>query len=282
MQKTPIIGAHLSVAKGIPHTIDEIILMGGNALQIFSGSPRSWERKPINPVELEKIKTYAKEKQFDAIITHALYLVNLASPNVALVKKSIEMLKYDLEYTQRLGGLGVVVHLGSHLGLGFPEVAPQLVETLQEILSHAPEGSLLMIENSAGQKGKIASAFDELHYLLDELSEFTKQGKLGWCFDTCHGFAAGYELERLDETMREWGLVETLRAIHVNDSKDPFGSGRDRHENLGDGMIGKQLMASCLQTKAFAGLPMILEVPGIDGNGPDGENMCRLREYLGL
>lgn len=278
---TPVVGGHLSVAKGLKSAVESIQEMGGSAIQIFSGSPRSWARKPIDEVLLKSNKNILQNSKI-TLATHALYLVNLTPDKDELLEKSMNALAYDLEFTAKLGGVGVVVHLGSHLGKGFDAVKDALIERLDRLLSSAASDATLLIENSAGQSGKLGSSLEEIEWILEQLEQHRQSGKLGWCFDTCHGFAAGYDLSKLDELISSSRLQKSLKLIHVNDSKDPWKSGRDRHENLGEGQIGEVVMRSALNANVCKGLPMILEVPGIEGNGPDKENVQRLRSYVGF
>lgn len=274
------IGAHLSVAGGLNAAVDHIIEMGGNALQIFSGSPRGWARKPIDPNLTEAFQKYCKDHDVGLVVIHALYLINLTGDREELVRHSIDTLKYDLQYAAHIGAAGVVVHLGSHLGKGFDAVFDVLIKNLKEILDHSPENSTLLIENSAGQEGKLCSDFAEIRRVFDALRPYVEKKRLAWCFDTCHGYAAGYDLKTVDEEMKKNGLLEALGVIHVNDSRDPFRSGRDRHENIGEGQIGKEVLQRFLRNPHIAHVPCILEVPGFDGMGPDAKNIAIVKELL--
>ncbi|HKY74047.1 MAG TPA: deoxyribonuclease IV [Patescibacteria group bacterium] len=281
MQKSQYrIGAHLSVAGGLKAAVDRVISMGGNALQIFSGSPRGWARKSVDPKQAEIFRQYCKDHDVSPVVIHALYLVNLTGDREELLRHSIEALEYDLQYSAHIGAEGVVVHLGSHLGKGFDAVFDTLIENLKEILDRSPENSTLLIENSAGQEGKLCSDFAEIHRIYDALHMYVEKKRLAWCFDTCHGFAAGYDLRTVHEEMKKHGLLGTLRVIHFNDSRDPFNSGRDRHENIGEGQIGKVILRDFLKNPHFSQIPFIIEVPGFDGSGPDEKNIARVKELL--
>ncbi|HAU98848.1 MAG: putative endonuclease 4 [Microgenomates group bacterium GW2011_GWF2_45_18] len=275
------IGAHLSMAGGLVSAGERMIQMGGNALQIFSGSPRSWGRKPIEQIDGSAYKAFCKEKDFGPTFIHALYLVNLASENPALIQNSINALMYDLQFQEKIGAQGVIVHLGSHLGRGYEAVKNEMIDRLERILTHTPENSTLLIENSAGQDGKIASSFEELQNIFESIEVDEKEKRLGWCLDTCHAFANGYQPAELPSLIKKHALQDSLRVIHLNDSRDPFGSGRDRHDNLGDGLIEKSQLKTLLNDSSMIEFPRILEVPGIDGNGPDAENVRRVKEMIG-
>lgn len=267
------IGAHLSMAKGLLEAVQTMEGMGGNCLQIFSGSPRVWARKPIDAFPYEEYNQYVVSKDFGPTVIHALYLVNLASENPELVKKSIDVLRYDMQFNARMHGVGVVVHLGSHQGRGFDASVDMLVSNIEKVLKDSPKESTFLIENSAGQHGKLCSDLHEIRILFDRLHSYVESGQMGWCFDTCHAFAAGYDLEVVEESITKENLWNELKVIHLNDSRDPFNSGRDRHDNIGEGKIGKEVMRTFLHNPKFSHLPCILEVPGFDGSGPDKQNV---------
>src|SRR3989344_1474259 len=271
------IGAHLSVAGGLLQAAQNAMTMGANCLQVFSGSPRVWARKPIDSFPYDMFITFCKDHDFGPVFTHALYLINLASDTPDLLTKSIGVLKYDLEFDARIHGGGVIVHLGSHQGRGFAASKEQVVKALKEILDSTPKSSTFLIENSAGQNGKLCSDLKEIRDLLDAVDSL----RLGWCFDTCHAFCAGYDLKTVEKEMTTLKLWDTLKVIHLNDSRDVFKSGRDRHENVGEGSIGKDGMKQFLTNPKFSHVPLILEVPGFDGDGPDAKNIAIVKDLIG-
>lgn len=281
------IGAHVSASGGLHVAVEKAYNMGCNALQLFSGSPRVWAKKPLTQVDTDKLFSKVRQYSVAPIFTHALYLVNVASDKPELLEKSFNSLKYELEFDALIQGAGVVVHLGSHTGRGWDSVKDQIVTEVARLLKATPPTSRLLIENSAGQKGKIGSPLEEVRWLLDELERvggYVKANRVGWCFDTCHGHASGYNLANgeknaLSEITKN-KLWDTLYCIHVNDSKDPFESGRDRHENLNDGTIPHEQLNAFLNDKRVAKIPLILEVPGIDKEGPDAENVTRLKKII--
>lgn len=288
------IGAHVSAAGGVHLAIERAASIGGNCVQLFSGSPRVWHKPALNTVDPVKISSNVNKYHVSPIFIHAIYLVNLASNNPELVTKSVKSLEYELAFDSLIGGAGVIVHLGSHQGRGFEAMQQQLVERITEILTNTPENSTFLIENSAGQKGKIGSQLEEVCYLLTELEQaggYVSKKRLGWCFDTCHAFAAGYHLGDSTKlaggeqsalvSIGELDLWSTLRLVHVNDSRDPFASGRDRHANLGDGLIPAADLRSFLNQPEITHIPLILEVPGLEKKGPDEENVVRLQELVG-
>lgn len=275
------IGAHLSVAQGLVHAAQEMIDKGGNCLQIFSASPRVWARKPLDSFPYEDYRAFCRAHDFGPTIVHAMYLINLATDNPDLLKKSIQVLQYDLRFASKLGAMGVVVHPGSHQGRGFAETRRQVSAAIVEILQETPKDSILFLENAA-QKGKIGADLHELRAYLDDVEAAGFGGRLQWCYDTCHGFCAGYSVHDLTVKLTELKLWDSLAAVHLNDSRDPQNSGRDRHANLGEGKMGKAELEAFLQHPKFQKLPVFMEVPGFDGEGPDAKNVAIAKKLCGL
>jgi deoxyribonuclease IV len=286
------IGGHVSASGGVDKAIERAADIGGNCVQIFSGSPRVWQRPNLDAIDAEKVAAKQTELTVTPIFTHALYLLNLASENQELVQKSVKAISFDLEFDAKLGGAGVVVHVGSHQGRGWAAVRDQVAKEIGQLLAVAPRESHFLIENAAGQNGKIGGELEEIRWLLDTVSA----DQLGWCFDTCHGFAAGYYLgQTAPDVLPEEGwlaksaleeierlqLWSSLKCVHVNDSRDPFGSGRDRHDNLGDGNIASGDLSYFLNHRLIEDKPLILEVPGKDKAGPDADNIQRLKKLVG-
>jgi deoxyribonuclease IV len=291
------IGAHVSTAGGVDKAIKRAADIGANCVQIFSGSPRVWKRSPLDSIDTDKVFSEQEVHGVAPIFTHALYLVNLASDKPELLEKSINALKHDLKFDSLLKGAGIIVHLGSHQGRGWEADRDQVVAAMADILQDSPADSTFLIENSAGQKGKLCSDLSEIRWLMDELIE--KLGadvvgnRVGWCFDTCHGHCAGYAIgsETLTqnpgvghglvaEAITELKLWPSLKLIHVNDARDPFASGRDRHANLGEGEIPAADFQKFLNLTEVKSIPLALEVPGAEKKGPDAENIARLRKMV--
>lgn len=288
------IGAHVSAAGGPHKAVERAAAIECNCVQVFSGSPRSWKRKPIEQLDAEKLHEARRSAEIDPVVTHALYLINLASEDAALLENSMQALQYDLAFDAAIGGAGVVVHLGSHQGRGWDAVREEVLRRVATLVENSPPEATFLIENSAGQKGKLSSDLAEIRWMLDRLSS----PQVGWCFDTCHAFAAGYALgdprngdRRSDdsrvgtrgfavEEIERLALWAELRCVHVNDSRDPFDSGRDRHANINDGEIPSGDLSYFLNRPEIESLPLILEVPGIENDGPDLENVRRLRRLV--
>lgn len=292
--KSRYVGGHVSTSGSLEKAVERGQQITANAIQIFSGSPRVWARKPLADVDTNGLLAANKRADFAPIVTHALYLVNLASDKPEQVAKSQAALVYDLRFDAAIQGGGVVVHLGSHQGKGWLVVREQLLKNIAEIIAQAPANSRFLIENSAGQNGKLCSELSEIKWLIKEL----QSPQVGWCFDTCHAFCAGYslaakandnlqaqkpDLQRSKTAAQEIGeldLWSSLGCVHVNDSRDAFGSGRDRHANIGAGNIPMEDLRYFLNLPDMPNVPLLLEVPGEDGNGPDAINVQLVRELV--
>lgn len=286
------IGGHVSAAGGLEKSFARASEIGANCMQVFSGSPRVWKRAPLDKIDMVKVSAEQKKFSITPVFTHAIYLINLASDKTELITKSTSVLRHDLEFDALVKGSGVIVHLGSHQGRGWEAVREQVAKLIRDLLDKTPEASSLLIENSAGQKGKLCSDLSEIGWLLDQVNS----KRLGWCFDTCHGFTAGYGMgeepgkygsdakeenkrgETAIEAITKLKLWSTLKCIHVNDSRDPYGSGRDRHANLGEGSIATQDFKHFFNHSQVKNIPLILEVPGDKKSGPDKKNIDKLKK----
>jgi deoxyribonuclease-4 len=274
------LGAHVSSSGGIHTAIDRIEAMGGDAVQVFTQSPRTWRPTNHDPANFERFKERRKEAGIEGVVCHALYLINLANPKKDFYEKSVAALRNTVDVGCGIDADAVVFHVGSHLGAGFEAGLDRVVPALAEALERCSETTWLLMENTAGAGGTIGRSIDELAAIYERLD---RHPRLGLCLDSCHLYASGYDVtERraldavLDEVDRKIGL-DRLRALHVNDSKAPLGSNRDRHDNIGEGLIGEQL-GVFLSHPQLQGLPALLEVPGQDGHGPDAHEVRKLKE----
>jgi deoxyribonuclease-4 len=277
-----LLGAHVSTAGGIHKAIDRMEEMGGGeAVQIFTQSPRAWRPTNHDPENVELFKQRRKEAGVESVLCHAVYLINLAAAKKDVYTKSVDALLNTIDVACAVEADGVVFHIGSHLGAGLESGLDRVVRALRRALRRC-EGTetWLLLENSAGAGGTIGRSISELTVVYDRLD---RHPRLGVCLDSCHLWVSGIDVtdERaLDAVLHELeeGIgLERLRALHVNDAKDALGSNRDRHENVGKGTIGDGL-AVFLGHPTLQGLPAVVETPGKDGHGPDADEMRRLRE----
>ena len=270
----------MSSSGGIHTAIDRNEAFGGESVQLFTQSPRTWRPTNHDPANFDRFKARRKEAGVKGVVCHALYLVNLASPNDDVYGKSVASLLNTVDVACAIGADAVVFHVGSHQGAGFEKGLERAIPALREALEHCSEDTWLLVENSAGAGGTIGRSISELAAILERLD---RHPRLGVCLDSCHLFVSGYDvtdpgtLERVLEELDETIGLDRLRALHVNDSKAPLGSNRDRHDNIGEGLIGEKL-GVFLSSKDLEGLPAILEVPGRDGRGPDADEVRKLKQ----
>jgi deoxyribonuclease-4 len=276
-------GAHVSTSGGIHTAIDRIEAMEGEAVQIFTQSPRTWRPTNHDPANFERFKERRAEAGIRGVVCHAVYLVNLAAPDDGIYEKSVATLENTVDVACAIEADGVVFHVGSHLGAGFETGLERAVPALERALARCSDTTWLLMENSAGAGGTIGRSVDELAILFDRLG---RHPRLGLCLDSCHLWVSGVDVterKELDAVLAEVddriGL-DRLRAVHVNDAAAALGSNRDRHANLGEGALGEKLGVFVRHPK-LKGLPAFLEVPGKDGHGPDADEVRKLKELRG-
>jgi deoxyribonuclease IV len=275
-------GAHVSASGGIHTTLDRAEAMGADAVQLFTQSPRTWRPTNHDPANLEVFKEVRAELGIApaGVLAHALYLVNLAAPDDDIYEKSRAALRNTMEVARAIDADGVVFHVGSHLGAGIDVGMKRCVPALNEALELTTDTTWLLMEDSAGAGGTIGRSIDELAALFDACDAHER---LGVCLDTCHLYVSGIDVTdrpALDDLLvsldKQIGL-DRLRALHVNDAADPLGSNRDRHANIGEGLLGNELGVFLSHPK-LQGLPAFLEVPGPDKHGPDANELKKVRD----
>jgi deoxyribonuclease-4 len=265
------IGAHVSSAGGIHTAIDRAEEMGADSVQVFTQSPRAWRPTNHPPENFERFKERRAEVGIEGVLCHALYLVNLASPKEEIYEKSVAAMCNTVDVACAIEADGVVFHIGSHLGAGMEVGLERVVAAMKKVLDRCSETTWLLMENTAGAGGTIGRSVEELALVFDLLDGHSR---LGVCLDSCHLYVSGCDVTDesvldsvLDELDGSIGL-DRLRALHVNDAKAPLGSNLDRHDNVGEGVLGEKL-GVFLGHARLQGLPAVLEVPGPDGHGPD-------------
>jgi deoxyribonuclease IV len=273
-------GAHVSSAGGIDTSIDRIVAIGGDCVQLFTQSPRMWRPTNHSKEAIEAFRAKRTEHGIGGVVCHALYLCNLAAPDRTIHKKSVTALQATVDAASAIGADGVIFHVGSHLGAGFKAGLNRTSRALAQILERCDGDTWLLIENSAGTGGTIGRSLEELQTLLDRLDGHPR---LGLCLDSCHLYASGYDVtrpEQVDELVRELDArigLDRLRALHVNDSATPLGSNRDRHADLLEGEMGENLGAFLAHPR-LQHLSAYLETPGKDRTGVAAEDIEKLRE----
>jgi deoxyribonuclease IV len=272
-----LLGAHC--AGGVKKALDRAAELGVDSLQLFVQSPRAWRFPDHDPADLAAFRERRKELGIGGVLVHAIYLVNLATPNDDFYAKSVSTLRSTVDAACAIEA-DVVFHVGSHQGAGFEEGLKRVVPALSEALERCSETTWLLMENSAGAGGTIGRSIDELAALYEALD---RHARLGICLDSCHLWVSGFdvtdrgELDRMLEDVDAQIGLDRLRALHINDAQAPLGSNRDRHANILDGLMGEQL-GVFLGHPALQRLPAVMEVPGPDNHGPDAGEMKKVRE----
>lgn len=293
----PKVGAHVSAAVSLELSFEKAQSIGAEVTQIFISPPQQWFQTKHGEEETKRFRDKETEVGIGPNFIHGTYLINLGTQNPEHLEKSIDWLIYAMNFASQIKSSGLIFHLGSHKGVGFEKVLPQIVESLRKVLNRTegearssakkdpnrqPPRPNLILETSAGAGGGLGGTFTELGQILKGV----QSDRLKICIDTQHIFAAGYDIRTplglnnvLAEFDKEIGL-ENLAVIHANDSKTELKSGRDRHENIGEGFIGQEGFAGLLNHPKLANIPFILEVPGFSGAGPDAENVKLLKSLI--
>jgi deoxyribonuclease-4 len=265
-----LIGAHVSTAGGLDKAIVRGAEIGGESIQIFHQSPRMWRPTRYGPEDFAAFREAMADSPIEAVVIHAVYLINCATTDRDLRKKSLASLTHALRIGDGIGAAGVVLHPGAQKG---EELGPSIRRAARVIAAalRDSDGCPLLLEQTAGHKGLLGRDFDQTAELID----LADGKRLGLCLDSCHLFVQGYDItdeaklsEVLDEADEKVGL-DRLRCVHVNDAAAPLGSCRDRHANVGQGEMGKRGLAAFLSEPRFEGLPATLETPGPNKRGAD-------------
>lgn len=274
-----LIGAHISVKGGLGQAVRNGHAIGCTAIQVFTSSPRQWYSAPLSEGQIADFKAAQAETGLTAVVSHDSYLINLCAPTPEIAEKSFAGLKGEMIRCGRYGIDKVVSHIASYKGQDQGETLFLVAEKVKEMLAETPESVTLLMETTAGQGSSINSKFEEIAILLD-LTGGPK--RLGVCLDTCHIFAAGYDIrteETYEASFAEFGRLvgfDRLKAIHCNDSMKPFASRLDRHADIGDGEIGTTAFKLLVNDRRFENTPILLETD----DEKHEMNLSRLRSYL--
>ena len=282
----PRLGSHLSIAGGYWKAPAAAAALQMDAVQIFTKSNAQWAAKPLSDADTERFRDECKRHALRPNCAHASYLINLAAVDEALRERSIDAMKIELTRAAAFGLSGVVLHPGAHTKSLRSEGVDNVVDSLDQVHRALPELSVeIWLECTAGQGTCLGHRLDEL---AEMITRSANPGRLGVCLDTCHLSAAGYEFSTpaaydhfIDEIEQTIGVAR-VRAWHLNDSKHPCGSRKDRHEHIGEGTLGDEPFRHILNDPRFAALPMYLETKKEDRNGEpmDAVNLRRLRSLI--
>jgi deoxyribonuclease IV len=264
-----LIGAHVSPAGGLPKAIERGSQRGCEAIQIFNQSPRMWKPTAHSDEDIAAFREAMDESPIDAVLIHAVYLLNCASDDPDIRAKSLASLTHSLRVGQRIGACGVVLHPGSAKTGNVASAIARAGATIREALEESEECPL-HLENTAGAGGTLGRSIEELAELIDRAGG---EERIGLCLDSCHLLASGYDVRTrggVEEVLEEFSAkigLQRLGSLHLNDSQTPLGSNRDRHANIGDGELGRKGCAAFLGASAFDELPCVLETPGEERSG---------------
>ncbi len=273
------IGCHLSASKGYANMAKEALKIGGNTFQYFTRNPRGGSVKELNMKDVEEYKKIANENGIEVILAHAPYTINVCSADEKIRKFGIETMKDDIKRLEVVGNSMYNFHPGSHVGQGSEEGIKLIIKALNEILTKEQKTTVLL-ETMAGKGSEVGRSFEEIKAIIDgvELKE-----KIGVCLDTCHVYDAGYDIVNdLDGVLNKFDKIiglERLKAIHLNDDKNPFESHKDRHEKIGEGSIGIEAFRRIINDERLENLPFYLETPNeLDGYEKEIKMLKEMKE----
>lgn len=272
------IGTHMSIAKGLAKTAENVVEMGANTMQIFSRNPRGSNFKTYTDEEIAKFQKIRRDNRFGPLLAHAPYTMNLASAQEKVYEFACTVIREDTARMDALGIENMVFHPGSHTGIGIEAGIENIIAGLDQAIT-GEENITILLETMTGKGTEIGARFEHLKAIRDGVKH---PERIGICLDTCHVFAAGYDIVNdLDGVLEEFDQVlglELLKAIHLNDSMMPFGSHKDRHATIGSGEIGMNTLLHVLRHPLLRELPFYLETP-LDDQGHK-EEIQMIREKL--
>jgi len=277
------IGFHISISRGLLKALDEAHRLGCNTIQLFSRNPRGWSARLLNDDELRAFSDRRLELDIHPLIVHIPYLPNFATPDKELHERSVAVLVEELNRTERLGGDFLVAHIGRAKNGTREEALQRVIDALNEALSTVDNSVVILLENTAGGRSDVGSSFEDLREIIKEVDE---KERIGICYDTAHGFQAGYDIrdankvERLFRKIEETVGLKRLKCVHLNDSKTEFASHIDRHWHIGKGKIGEKGLRAFLNHPALRDIPLIMETPKKAPND-DAENIKTVFRLIG-
>ncbi len=277
-------GSHMSASGGVERALARGEAIPVESLQLFSKNERQWIAKPLDPEVVERFHDEVERTGITKLVVHDSYLINLASPKPDILEKSLPAFADELQRCDTLGVPYLVTHPGAHTGSGVDAGIARFAQSLNEIFAGMPDSkTLTLLETTAGQGTSLGRSFEEIAAIIDLVED---RARVGVCLDTCHIFAAGYDYrtpETYAATMAHFDRViglDRLKVIHLNDSRNPLGSNKDRHDHIGDGEIGLEGFRQFVNDPRLDGLPGILETEKDDGGENDRRNIATLRSLV--
>lgn len=284
MSKEIIIGSHvnMSAPKMLLGSVEQALSYNANTFMFYTGAPQNSARKPVEQLKVEEARKLMEENNIDIkkVVVHAPYIINLANAkDDGIYELSKKVLSDEISRTAYIGCKYIVLHPGSHLGLGVEVGLSRIIDGLNEVFSKDESDVVVLLETMAGKGNEVGASFEQIAYIIENIE---KKEKIGVCFDTCHTHDSGYDLiNDLDGVVDEFDSIiglDYLKVIHVNDSKNIRGASKDRHENIGKGYIGLETLKKIVHYPRFEGMIKILETPWIDDKAPYKEEIAVLRE----
>lgn len=286
------LGAHMSVAGGLPRAVERGLVHGCQAMQIFAKNANQWRGRVLPPEEIREFRSRVRASGISPVVSHASYLINLATASRPLRQQSIEAMADEIDRAEALGLLGVVLHPGCYTEGTEAEGLGLIADALLDLLRDRRRGkTMVLLEHTAGQGTALGSTFEQLASIVAKMHDHPR---VGVCLDTCHLLASGYDIcspEGYAHTFTQFGRLvgfDRLKVLHLNDSKKPLGSRVDRHEHIGQGCLGLEPFRRIVNDQRFRGLPMLLETPKEEGKSParievdrfDHKNLQTLRGLI--
>ena len=288
----PLFGAHMSVAGGLPRAVERAVVHRCDALQIFAKNANQWRGRELPREEIREFRAKVRAARIGPVVSHASYLINLASTNPVLRQQSLDAMGDEIDRAEALGLLGVVLHPGAYTIGSEADGLTLIADALLDLLRARRRGkTMVLLENTAGQGTTLGATFEQLASIVARTGDHRR---IGVCLDTCHLLAAGYDVstpEGYASTFKQFGRLigfERLKVFHMNDSKKPLGSRVDRHEHIGQGHLGLEPFRRIVNDRRFRDLPMLLETAKAEGKptGPiaidplDEQNLSTLRSLI--
>ena len=279
-----IIGSHVSMSAPnmLVGSVNEALSYNANTFMFYTGAPQNSARKPVSELKVEEARKLMEQNNIDIknVVVHAPYIINIANAkDDSIYELSKKVLKDEISRTAYIGCKYLVLHPGSHLGLGVEVGLSRIIDALNEVFGQDDSDVIVLLETMAGKGNEMGSTFEEIAYMIEGIE---KKDRIGVCFDTCHTHDSGYDLiTDFDSILEEFDRIiglNYLKVMHINDSKNIRGASKDRHENIGKGYIGLDVLKTIVNHSKLQSVIKILETPYIDGIAPYKEEISLLRE----